>query len=717
MYFIEERIKRILEELSGSILRNTTDIEEYKFSEYDKKAAKSPSPDTSGWRAFNRTDRWGGRDTYFCFATEVRIPDDLKGETVVYHIKTGREADWDAINPQFLIYVNGEIKQGLDVNHRRVILTDNAVPGDVYKIVLYAFSGMKEGLVELTSDISILNRNVEKLYFDIKVPYDSVLLLNKDDKRRIDTLNLLNDAINLLDLRKPYSVEYNNSIRKTEDFLQNTLYSKDNAISDIKAYCVGHTHIDVAWLWTLAQTREKAIRSFSTVLSLMEQYPDYIFMSTQPQLYKFIKEDHPDVYEKIKQRVKEGRWEPEGAMWIEPDCNMISGESFVRQLMFGTRFFEKEFGVKNRILWLPDVFGFGGAMPQILKKSGIECFITTKLKWNDTNLFPYDTFMWKGIDGSEILSYFTIHHGAFLNSECVNDVWKTHKQKGINSEILVPFGYGDGGGGATFEMLENGERLLKGVTGCPEIKMAKMGDFVDSLKSSVSGSKKLPKWVGELYFELHRGTYTSIARNKRYNRKSEFLFQDVELLSAMAKHVAGVPYQQEKINSCWETILLNQFHDILPGSSIKEVYEESQEQYLSIIKSGKEILDDAAKAISKNIDLKEKSIVVFNQLSFSRSDVVRFEIPQGWSGVEIYNQEKLCPAQAVEGNEVLFYAEDVPAKGYKVFTIRQAPIRRKIAQVTFMPGLMNWITASLISNLILMETSHPFTIRQMHGRF
>jgi alpha-mannosidase len=578
MFFIEERIKRVLEELDRNICKHSIEITKYRFKEGSSIASNSCF-DTESWRVFERTDRWGGKDTHFLFSTEVEMPADFAGETVVYNIRTGREGDWDAINPQFLAYVNGKLKQGLDVNHRRVILTESAVPGDKYSIILQAYSGMKEGLVELTSDISILNRNVGKLYFDIKVPYDAVLLMNKEDKKRIDILNFLNEAINLLDLRKPFSDEFNHSVAEAGKYLEENIYSINNSNSNITAYCVGHTHIDVAWLWTLAQTREKAIRSFSTVLTLMEQYPDYIFMSSQPQLYKFIKEDYPEVYEEIKERIKQGRWEPEGAMWIEPDCNLISGESFVRQILFGCRFFEKEFGVKNKIVWLPDVFGFSASMPQILKKSGIECFITTKLKWNETNVMPYDTFMWRGIDGSEILTYFTIHHGAFLGPQSVNEVWESYKQKDLNNQVLVPFGFGDGGGGATSEMLENGERLLAGVPGCPQIKMAKMNDFVESLKSNVLKNKKLPKWVGELYFELHRGTYTSIARNKRYNRKSEFLLQDVEFMSVLAKCLAGKPYEQEKINSCWETVLLNQFHDILTGSSIKEVYDESQEQY------------------------------------------------------------------------------------------------------------------------------------------
>lgn len=672
MFFIEERIRRVLEDLNNYTLKDTRDVLNYKYCEREGGASRGPLLEHQSWKNFSKTDRWGGRDKYFCFTTEITIPEEFKGKTVVYNIRTGRENDWDAINPQFLIYVNGEIRQGLDVNHRRVLLTYDAVPGEVYSIVLYAFSGMKEGLAELTSDISILNRDVERLYFDIKVAYDSALLLNKDDKDRIDLISGLNEAVNLLDLRKPFSDAFHDSVKKSIEYIDKHIYGKKNANKKFTAYCTGHTHIDVAWLWTLKQAREKAIRSFSTVLSLMEQYPDYVFMSTQPQLYQFIKEDYPEVYEKIKQRVREGRWEPEGAMWIEPDCNLISGESMVRQIMFGTRFFKKEFGVNSTIVWLPDVFGFSGAIPQILKKSGIECFMTTKLKWNETNIFPYDTFMWKGIDGSEILTYFTIHHGAFLGPKCVNEVWDAHKQKGLNSEVLVPFGYGDGGGGATSEMLENGERLLKGVAGCPEIRMAGMKDFVASLKSSIKGNRKLPKWVGELYFELHRGTYTSIAKNKRYNRKTEFLLQDSELMSVISSDTAGTVYPKDKINSCWETVLLNQFHDILPGSSIKEVYEESRQQYEQVIHTGKEILNHSVRAVSAKIDLKETSVVVFNQLSFMRSDLVLLDLPQGWQDIELLDNGHKVVHQITEDRKVLFYAENVPAKGYKVYSIRNA---------------------------------------------
>lgn len=672
MFFLSERIRAVLGELNNLILSDGKLLRNIKIKETNIRNIEALSEDKAEWKPFGSTCRWGGVDKHFWFKAEFQIPQCFQGKTVVCETKTGREGDWDAINPQFLVYLNEKIKQGLDVNHRSFIIADNANAGDVYSIMFHAYSGMKEGLVEFNSSIYVLNKDVQRLYYDIKVSYDAVLLLESQDKQRIDTINCLNEAINIIDLRKPLSDDFNESILAAEEYLRKKIYSKNNAQKGISAYCVGHTHIDVAWLWTLAQTREKAIRSFSTVLALMDRYPEYVFMSSQPQLYKFIKEDYPEVYEKIKEKVMAGRWEPEGAMWVEPDCNLISGESLVRQLMFGTRFFKKEFGVKNRIVWLPDTFGFSAALPQIFKKSGIECFITTKLKWNEYNIIPYDTFMWKGIDGSEILTYFTTQNGAFLGPQSITEVWKSHKQKDINNSVLVPFGYGDGGGGATYEMLENGQRLINGIAGCPEIKMGKMGDFVDSLKISISEAKRLPKWAGELYFEMHRGTYTSIARNKRYNRKSEILYQDVEFLSILGSKIANKPYPQNKINAGWETILLNQFHDILPGSAIKEVYDESRKQYLNIINSGKAMLNESMRDIAKSIKIDKKSIVVFNQLGYKRNDIVKIQMPDGWNNVAIFDPDDgICTSQTVGGSKIIFYARNIPSKGYKVFEIRE----------------------------------------------
>lgn len=683
MYFIEERVRRICSEIEKYYIYPDSEfISGYKMKEGTFKGGEVCNIETSDWDYFEcGKDRWGAKDKHYWFRTEVTIPEKFSGKPVVYELKTGREGEWDVLNPQFLVYVNGNLIQGLDINHREIILSEAVEAGQKYFIALYAYTGMKGDLLELNSRLLILDREAEKLYYNIKVPLDVAAILGKEDKRRLDILDYLNNVVNLLDLRKAFTKNFYLSIIEANDYLNTEFYEKYCGSDDIIAYCVGHTHIDVAWLWTIAQTREKAVRSFSTVLSLMKQYPEYKFMSSQPQLYKFVKEDHPEIYEEIKERIKEGRWEAEGGMWLEADCNLISGESMVRQLLFGTRFFQKEFGVKNEIVWLPDVFGYNAAMPQILKKSGINYFMTSKISWSEYNKMPSDTFMWKGLDGTEVFTHLiTGSYVGDIDPKFVKDMWDSYHQKSINNEILVTFGYGDGGGGPTKEMLERGRRLEKGIPGVPKTKIGNPLEFFKEIESKVSDNKKLPNWVGELYLEYHRGTYTSMARNKKFNRKSEFLFVDAELLSSINSVAAGGKYSKEKLNSGWKTILLNQFHDIIPGSSIKQVYEDSDDDYSKVFAIGNDVKDEAINAIASKIDIKETSVVVFNQLSFNRNDVIEFELPSNYDTSEIcvYDGSKLLSTQSI-GNKVLFFGENIPAKGYKTFTIKRIKKNEKVS--------------------------------------
>lgn len=688
MRFIPERINRLLDEISRYIYPQSIKIEEIQFIPCGYDCHELPN-ETENWSDFKPGDRWGGRDKHYWFKTKAIIPEGFTGKRVVFDLKTGKEGQWDATNPQFIIFLNGKLIQGLDVNHRQIVLSEAAVNGDTYEIALHAYSGMNDGLVELLASISVLDTNVEKLYYDIKVPLDVAVLLDKEDKNRIDILNYLEHAVNLLDLRIPFSKEFDQSVLAAIKYLNDEFYGKFCGHKAITANCVGHTHIDVAWLWTLAQTREKTARSFSTVLSLMKQYPEYIFMSSQPQLYKYVKEDFPEIYQQIKERIKEGRWEPEGAMRLEADCNVSSGEALIRQLLFGLSFFKQEFGIDNKILWLPDVFGYSAALPQILKKSGIDYFMTTKISWNEYNKIPYDTFNWKGIDGTEILTHFittsdankpdvhtTTYVGNLIPSQVIGS-WQRYQQKDINNEVLISYGYGDGGGGPTKEMLENARRMEKGIPGCPKVKQSKAIDFFKKLEKNVSDNKKLGKWVGELYLEYHRGTYTSMARNKKYNRKSEFLYQDAEFFNVLNTEAAkSGSYPKEDINKGWETILLNQFHDILPGSSIKEVYEDSLAQYIEIGNKGRELVNTALNEITSKIGLESRSVVVFNQLGYIRSDIAEVELPEDCKDAAIYdgNGKRLLSQRIKtdEGpNKIIFYAEDIPAKGYKAYKLVQ----------------------------------------------
>ncbi len=682
MYFTEQKIKKILKELEMQCYPDSVKIDSYKMLKGNDRGNERPDLDDSRWDDFRTGDRWGGRDSHFWFRTKISIPEKFHGKTVVYRLETGREGQWDATNPQFFIYVNGNLIQGMDVNHREIELASSAVAGESYIIALNAYSGTLDGLVELRSQIAVLDKDVEKLYWNIKVPLDVAALLESEDNRKINILKYLDHAVNLLDLRKPCSDDYYRSVHEANEYLEEEFYGKYCTEDEITAWCVGHTHIDVAWLWPVRQTREKAGRSFSTVLNLMEHYPEYIFMSSQPQLYQFVKEDYPGVYEKIRERIKEGRWEPEGAMWLEADCNLSSGESLVRQILFGTRFFEREFGVKNKILWLPDVFGYSAALPQILKKSGIEYFVTSKISWNEYNKMPYDTFWWVGLDGTGILTHFLtacsttrrwLHshsttYNANLNPDEILGSWLRYQQKSLNNEVLVSYGYGDGGGGPTKEMLENAKRLHKGIPGCPRVRLGKALEYLERLKENTLSDPKLPKWIGELYLEYHRGTYTSMARNKKFNRKSEFMLQDMEWLSSLDHVVGNTEYPSDIINNCWETVLLNQFHDILPGSSIREVYEDSLEQYREVFRQGQALLGSSIRSIAEKIDLPGPSVVVMNQLGFERSDIVTVDIPEN-SLLEDQDGNDV-PLQHTDDGKAIFYAENIPAKGYKTYSLK-----------------------------------------------
>lgn len=699
MFFIEGRIKKILEDLNRSTMEYSMPIHKIKWKDCDYRELNLLNEDDANWEEFNDKQLWGGRDQHSWFRFEIVIPPEFAGKSVMLKINTGREG-WDATNPQFTAWVDKKLQQGLDVNHTWLSLGEDCEAGKHFLVDLYAYGGTEEGDARLHVEMFTLNRQVEKLYYDIAVPLEAACLLPAEDKRRIDTLACLESAINLLDLRYDDSEMFFCSVDEAIGYLEKELYESDLVGSEtITELCVGHTHIDVAWLWSLRQTREKVVRSFSTVISLMKEYPEYIFMSSQPQLYQYIKEDQPELYDEIKKMVAEGRWEPEGSMWVEADCNLISGESLVRQIMFGKKFFKDEFGVDNKILWLPDVFGYSAALPQIMKKSGIEYFMTTKINWNEFNKMPCDTFLWRGIDGSEVLTQsvttqeynekepvvMTTYNGE-INPSHVLGCWQRYQQKNISNEVLNCFGYGDGGGGPTREMLENARRMEKGLPGMPKVRIGKALDFFEKLDRNTKQNPKLPKWVGELYLEYHRGTYTSMARNKKYNRQAEFMNQDMEWLSVMAEQLTGLEYPKEIIHDCWEVTLLNQFHDIIPGSSIKEVYETSKQQYEQLILDEKKIINKSLLSITQSVAISEKSFVVFNQLGFVRDDLVTVELPEGWDNAEVYDGEKALKTQISDDGKLIFYANDLPAKGYKSFKTIKASVQQNNSELVYHNG-------------------------------
>jgi alpha-mannosidase len=682
MHDITNRIENLLGSLEKEINSDVTQIQDIQVTKLDYNESDFVLESIRKYEVFSPNERFGDLDQHYCFKAAVRFPEKFIGKRVVLQLKTGAADIWNTDNPQFILYLDKKMLCALDMNHYECILCEEAKDRE-YEIVLYAYTNTNRKDVYLDLSVAIQHPRLLELYYDVLVPYETAVLLKEYDERRLTMLKVINDTLKLVDFRRVPSKDFYSSIREAKKYFDENFYQKLCRESDISVYSVGHTHIDVAWKWRVRQTREKVLRSFLTVLYLMERYPDYKFMSSQPQLYQFVKEDAPEIYEQIKERVKEGRWEVEGAMWLEADCNLTSGESLIRQIIYGKKFFKEEFGKDNTILWLPDVFGYSAALPQILKKTGVKYFMTTKIGWNEYNKIPNDTFWWQGIDGSEILTYFittrnfekdpelrkepdiSTTYNGLQNPSQIMGTWQRYQNKDLTKDVLTCYGYGDGGGGATSKMLEESMRMKKGIPGCPVVKQTFAREFFEKLEANLNG-KQIPKWCGDLYLEFHRGTYTSMGRNKKNNRKLEFELQTAEFLQTVALvKDRTFSYDKELLDQGWKLLLLNQFHDILPGSSIKEVYEDSDIDYQKLkeitAKLQLQALNKIIASENGNKAENEKAVYVWNTLSFPRNEVILLS-----PGVyTVLHRGKKLQTQYTEQG---CYCEvkNIPANGYTV---------------------------------------------------
>ncbi len=676
------RAQRLREDIEKMIIVEKREITAYKSLEGKKKDGHVCAIDGQ-WKDYVMGTAWNQVDAHRWFRTTITIPESMDGKHVEFLITTGREGEWDATNPQMIFYLDGQLIQGIDVNHREVTISGKAKAGDSYEIAVLAYSGMVEGDLVIHTYLIAVDDRVQKLYYDLLIPLQSAYVLKKADEenyRRV--LQSMAPALDALDLRDAYSEKFYSSIEKAEQILKEAFYSEERECPTVSA--IGHTHIDIAWLWTVEQTREKVLRSFSTVLRLMEQYPDYKFMSSQPILYQFVKEQEPEMYEKIKERIREGRWEVDGAMWLEADCNLTGGESLVRQIIKGHRFFLEEFGKESKSLWLPDVFGYSAALPQILKKSGIPYFMTTKIAWNQYDQLPNDTFIWKGIDGSEVFAFMptttdydkdqglnisfsdtrnTTTYTGIVNPNMALGTFKRFQNRDLTEDTLMLFGFGDGGGGPTKEMLESAERLKYGIPGIPKIRQEFEQDYFDRTYEKIHDLPDMPTWDGELYFEYHRGTLTSMARNKRSNRKNEILYEQMETASCMAG-IEKDEQLQNVLDKGWDILLINQFHDIVPGSSIKPVYEQTDKEYHEIEEAGKEELNRVVSAAVGRLSMEKEGVVVMNTQGYERDDLVVLD--DGTEIPRLVDEDgRNVPAQKTADGRYLLYVSHIPPLGYK----------------------------------------------------
>lgn len=701
MKYLQQRIEVILRDLEKIMITDRVSIRNWEYIEGYYLRPENVDNEGIEFKKFDiEKDFWRGKDKHYWFRSIFKIPSNFKNKPVWLKVNTQAEGG-GCQNPQFLLFVNNNIIQGMDTKHEESKIFDKCEVESI-RIDLQAHTGYFHTDLKLYSEIYLLDEKIQKLYYDLKVPLLSFDWLDEDSQDKMKLLYHLNETINLLDMRKIYSEDFYNSLDRALEYINKNIYEDMGGYSDIVASCIGHTHIDVAWRWTVEQTREKTSRSFATVCKLMEEYSNYKFMSSQPILYKFLKVRYPEIYEKVKKLVKENRWEPEGGAFLEPDTNLTSGESLIRQFYYGKKFFKEEFDVENHILWLPDVFGYSGNLPQIMKKCNIKYFMTTKLAWNQYNKIPNDTFIWQGIDGSEILThlitttelkqnknnYFTTYNGM-LHPDAIMGGWNRYQNKSINNDILISYGYGDGGGGPTREMLEISKRMEKGIKGIPLVKQRFSLEYFKDLEKKVMGNKRLEKWVGELYFEYHRGTLTSMGRNKRSNRKAEVELMNLEFLALLSK----LDYPFKKLDDMWELVLLNQFHDILPGSSIKEVYDVTKVEYEKLFEDIKELKEQYI-----NFEDNE-GITLYNTLWYKRDDYVNLKELIG-------NKNGYLGENLVQNG--IGYIKELPPKGYKSFTFKESNIDGN-KNIKFNNNIID-------SPFYIIEFDEYFNIKRMYDK-
>ncbi|MBE6790376.1 MAG: alpha-mannosidase [Ruminococcaceae bacterium] len=588
---------------------------------------------------------WEGEGTYCWFRGEFNVPEELAGKTLFIkpHIG-GYEA---------LLFVNGKpfgtfaskIVVTAHGNHYCDMVKFDPAAGEKLNIALEYYAGHfvpgcmpfeNTGRTEFKfrydgADICVKDYEVQEFYFDLKTLYQMTEALPENSFGRAKAVNALLKVYENIPTATddvPFS-EVVEALRTVKSVIKEALSAK-NGDNAPEAAIIGHSHMDTAWLWHVGETVKKCARTYANQISLMQQYPEYKFIQSSACHGDMIRKYYPELFEDIKKAVAEGRYEPNGGVWVECDCNITSGESMIRQFLWGQRFTRKHFGYTSNCFWLPDTFGYSAAIPQIMKGCAVDYFLTTKISWNDTNEFPYDTFYWQGIDGTKVFTHFnTTHHHPNVCDVSAN-INGGIKQKGVTDKRMLTFGFGDGGGGPQFEMIEMARRI-EDLDGVPKTRYSRVGDFMQELEKDCVNPNT---YRGELYLELHRGTLTNQHTIKRNNRKSENALRDLEIMTVNDAVRNDKVADSSDIAPLYETLLINQFHDILPGTCINKAHLESRAQTTALIKEAKE---KTAMLIKGNDD---NTVTVINTLSFERNDVLFLDIPEGLVVEGRYNQQR-----------------------------------------------------------------------------
>ncbi|QDN81742.1 alpha-mannosidase [Streptomyces sp. S1A1-7] len=587
------------------------------------------------YKPFAMDTPWGPPWGTTWFRMRGSVPADWTGKRVEAVFDLGFVGDWPGNQAEALVHLpDGVPLKAVNPQNQYVPIAHPATGGEEIHYLVEAASnpdilandfagptplgdrltaGDKPLYTFKRADIAILDENVWHLDLDVQVLRELMLELGELDPRRHEIMIALDQAMDALDLD-----DISGTAAAARAVLAPTLAKPAHASAHTLS-AAGHAHIDSAWLWPIRETKRKTSRTFSNVTALAEEYEELVFACSQAQQYEWVRDNYPHVWARIKKAVADGNWAPVGGMWVEADGNLPGGEALARQLIHGKRFFIEHFGIETKGVWLPDSFGYNAAYPQLAKLAGNDWFLTQKLSWNQTNKLPHHSFWWEGLDGTRIFTHFPpvdTYNVEFSGKEMAHAV-RNYQDKGRGTTSLAPFGHGDGGGGPTREMMERARRLAS-LEGSAKVRVEHPDAFFATAREEIPGDQV---WSGELYLELHRATYTSQARTKQGNRRSEHRMREAELWATTAAlNAPGYSYPYEKLDRLWKTVLLHQFHDILPGSSIAWVHREAEAEYARVAKEVEAITAEAVAALGTG------ETRVFNTSPVDRAEVVRTSV-------------------------------------------------------------------------------------------
>ncbi|MFE4540529.1 alpha-mannosidase [Streptomyces scopuliridis] len=613
------------------------------------------------YEPFTTGTEWGSPWSTSWFRLEGVVPESWDGRAVEVVIDPGFTGEGPGFQAEGLVYdAAGVPLKGIHPRNRHIPVAAPAAGGEPVQLlleaaanpaVLHDFEPTLLGDVPTAgdrplyrfaaADLAVLDEEVWHLILDVEVLTELMRELPTDRSRRHEILRALESMLDALDLHDVAGTAAAARGELTEAL------SRPASPSAHRISAAGHAHIDSAWLWPLRETVRKASRTFANVTALAADYPELVFACSQAQQYAWVRDHQPHIWERIKQSVADGTWAPVGSMWVESDANMPGGEALARQIVHGKRFFLEELGVETEEIWLPDSFGYTAAFPQLAKLAGVKWFLTQKLSWNQSNKMPHHSFWWEGIDGTRVFTHFPpvdTYNSQFHGSELAH-AERNFAEKGRASRSLVPFGWGDGGGGPTREMMERARRL-KSLEGSPRVEIEHPAAFFAAAEEEYGD--KAPVWSGELYLELHRATYTTQAKTKQGNRRAEHLLREAELwATAAALHAGGraapYAYPYEELDRIWKTVLLHQFHDILPGSSIAWVHREARATYAAVRDELTGLIGDALAALGGD----NSAVGVWNAAPFARRDVIAArasDVAEGVLTQPLSDGEVLAPA-------------------------------------------------------------------------